>query len=339
MAEGMTMTRRFLSLQMYLLLLLATSLAVAAPSAKDNAKARQLGAAAKRLLAQGNKEAAAKKFMKADKLVPAPSHKLELAKILVDLEDFVQATEVLEACMDQTPIRKWAEKTAQKKCIVLASKVDDRLPRIAVVIIEPSSEDVAILIDGEDYEPSEGEVGFNPGTYQITAKAQGFDAFSKKVTVKEGDRKTIEVSLESDDNEDDDAGATGGADDGGSGLSPLPAYIAWGLGVAGVGIGIGFGVVAIQTTNEVLSVYECDKGECPPDAEDDLNVAKLNGNLSTVGFIIGGVGIAAGTVLYLLADTGDDEDDEDGDEDEAGMLKIEARPLLGPGYIGVVGTF
>jgi hypothetical protein len=44
--------------------------------------------------------------------------------------------------------------------------------------------------------------------------------------------------------------------------------------------------------------------------------------------------------LYLLADTDDDDDEEEGDDDDdEGMLKIEARPMLGPGYVGVTGSF
>ena len=321
------MKRLLVSIQAAFVVLLASSFAFAAPSFKDQLKARKLTAEAKKLAQKGKKTKAAKKFAKADKLVPAPSTKLELAKILVDLEDFVQASDVLEECMDQSPVRAWGEKKAQTKCIELASEVDDKMPRLAVVVIEPSSEEVIIMIDGEDYDPSEGEIGYNPGKFKITAEADGYDDYKKKVKLEEGDRKTIEITLkggideeDEEDEEDEDSG----------GLSPIPAYIAWGLGAAGVGVGIGFGVAAIQTTNQVLADYKCENGECPKEAENDLNIAKLNGNLSTAGFIIGGVGVAAGTILYLLADTGDDGDEEEGDDDDDddGMLKIEARPIL-----------
>jgi hypothetical protein len=319
-------------------LLLCASVATAAPTFKDRLAARKLASKGKQLARQGKHKKAAKKFKEADDLVPAPSYKLELAEMLLELGDMVQAMEVLEECMDQKPIRQWQEKLAQKKCIQLASKVDDKMPRIAVVVIEPSSEEVIIMIEGEDYDPSEGEVGFNPGKYEVTAEADGYKSFEKKVKVEEGDRKTVEVTLKAKKKDDDDEDEDEDEGDDSWRISPIPAYVAWGLGAVGVGVGIGFGIAAIQTTNEVRTVYECDGNTCPPDAEDDLNVAKLNGNLSTAGWIVGGVGVIGGTVLFLVStELGDDEEMEEGADE--GKLELEARPVLGPGYIGVTGTF
>lgn len=333
------MTRFLVSLQAAFAVLLVSALVAAAPTFKDRMNARRAMSQGKKLAAIGKHKKAAKKFKEADELVPAPSHKLELAKMLVELRDLVQASEVLEECMDQGPIRQWQEKSAQKKCIEVASEVDDQLPRLAVVVIEPSSEEVIIMIDGEDYDPSEGEVGFNPGKYKVTAEADGYEPFKKTVKLTEGDRETLEITLKGggDDKEDDDEEE----DDDDGGISPIPAYIGWSLGAVGIAAGIGFGVAAIQTTNQVITDYGCENGECPSEAEDDLNIAKLNGNLSTAGFIVGGVGIAGGTILFLLSDMGGDDDDEeeDDDDDDEGMLKIEARPLVGPGYVGVTGTF
>lgn len=330
------MKQLFLISQTILFVALISSAATAAPTFKDRMEAQKLAREAKQLSRRGKHKQAAKNLKKADKLMPAPSYKLETAKELLELDDLVQANEMLLECMDQGPIRQWAEKSAQKKCIELASKLDDRMPRIAVVVIEPSSDEVIIMIDGEDYDPSDGEIGFNPGKHQITAEADGFKNFKKKVTLKEGDRETVEITLEGRKKEPEKEEE---AEDSDGGLSPIPAYIGWGLGAVGVGVGIGFGIAAITSTNDVLSLYDCKNGVCPPEAEADLDVAKLNGNLSTAGFIVGGVGIAGGTILYLLADTDGDDTEESDDDGDEGMLKIEARPLIGPGYVGVTGTF
>jgi tetratricopeptide (TPR) repeat protein len=271
MQSGDDMKRLLVSVQAAFVILLATSFVVAAPSFKDRMTAKKLGAEAKQLAQRGKHEKAAKKYSKADKLVPAPSYKLALAKVLLELEDLVQASEVLEECMDQSPVRQWGEKNAQKKCIELASEVDDKMPRLAVVVIEPSSEDVIIQIDGEDYDPSEGEIGYNPGKFKITAEAEGYEDYTKKVRLEEGDRTTIEITLKGGVDEDDEEEET---EEDSGGLSPIPAYIAWGLGAAGVGVGIGFGIAAIQTTNKVLADYGCENGQCSAEAENDLNIAK-----------------------------------------------------------------
>ena len=118
----------------------------------------------------------------------------------------------------------------------------------------------------------------------------------------------------------------------------MPAYISWGVGGVSLSLGIGFGVAAINTTNAVLRAWDCKEGVCPAEAEDDVIAAKTNGNISTAGFVIGGVGIAAGTVLFLLS--GDEEPKADDDETmEEARSKVRVKPVLGPAYVGVHGTF
>jgi hypothetical protein len=304
--------------------------ASAAPTFKDRMEAQKLGVEAKRAAIQKDHKTAAKKFKKADELVPAPSFKLELAKQLVELGDLVQASEVLQTCMDQGPIQQWIEKRAQTQCIELASKLDDRIPRLHIDVFKPSADQVTIKVDGEEYDPAEGELRFNPGEYEIVATAQGYKTFTQTVKLDEGANKSIEISLKGgpvakkkvEEKEDDDGG-----------LSPVPAYVAWGLGAVGIGVGIGFGVAAIQTTNEVLDVYGCEDNECPPEAEEDIAVAQLNGNLSTAGFIVGGVGLVGGTILFIVSVTGGSDEEDNGDS------AVEVMPIVGPGFVGASGKF
>ena len=334
---GNLMKRILLSSTAFLVILLGTSFALAVPSWKDRKDAQKLAADAKKLAKKGKYKKAAKKYKKAAEKNPAPSYRLELAKMLVELGDFVQAGEVLGECTESKP-KQWTERKAWKGCQTFATEVEERTPSLEVSVFEPSSEEVTVTVNGEEFDPAEGAVAFNPGKYTINAEAEGYDDFSQKVKLAEGDVEAVEISMaggaaEDADEEDDD--------DDSDGLSPWPAYIAWGAGAVGLGLGIGFGIAAITTTNDVLRLYDCAEGVCPPDAEDDLNTAKTNGNISTAGFIIGGVGAVAGTILYLLADTDDDDGDDgdEGDEEDEGLLRLEAKPVVGPGFVGMTGTF
>ncbi|MEZ4444684.1 MAG: hypothetical protein R3B72_36755 [Polyangiaceae bacterium] len=305
----------------------------AAPDWQNRKEAQKLVLEAKGLAKQGDFKKAAKKYKKADELTPAPSYKLELARMLVALEDFVQAAEVLTGCVETEP-RQWAEKVAFKKCQQLQAEVEERTPTLEVTVFEPSADQVSIRIDGDAYDPAEGPLAFNPGKVKVEASADGYEEFSKTVKLKEGDRETLEITLKGGkkakkDEEEDEEG-----DDGG-GLSPIWAYSTWGLGAVGLGVGIGFGIAAIKSTNEILRLYGCEDGVCPPEAAADLDTAKLNGNVSTAGFIIGFAGLTTGTILYLLS--GDDEDESEPSDEEG--VEVEAKPILGPGFIGVTGTF
>jgi len=332
------MKRLGVCISVVLCLLLSASLALGRSSYQDRRAAKKLAREGKALVKRGEFKRAAKKFKKADDLVPAPSYKLELAKMLIELGDLVRAGEVLEAATETRP-RQWVEKKARKRSRKLLDEVHERTPTLEVQIFEPEASEVSVTVDDEEYDVADGAVPMNPGEYQVTAEADGYQPFDRTVNLEEGDRQSLEITLKK-------IGAKDGEDEadekGSGGLSPIPAYIAWGVGGVALGLGVGFGIAAIKSTNEVLQFYNCDNSVCPPEAADDLATARLNGNISTAGFVIGGVGAAAGTVLFLFADTGDADEaaDEDSDPDEAGgLLRLEARPLLGPGFVGLTGTF
>ena len=310
---------------------------VEAASWKDRRKAQKLGREAKALAVKGDFEEAAAKYREADELIPAPSYKLEQARMLVALKDFIGASEILAACVEKPP-RQWVEKVAYKNCEKLVAEVDDRTPTIEVTVFEPSADVVTVTVDGESYEPGEGPVGYNPGEVKITAEADGYERFETTVKLMEGEDEAIEITMVKAGGAEED----GADEDDGDGISPVWAYVTWGVGAVGLGLGIGFGVAAIQSTNDVLRRYDCDAdGTCnddDPQAADDIETAKLNGNVSTAGFAVGFAGVTAGTILFLVSSAMDDDESDAVDEEDAG-LGVEARPMLGPGFVGVSGTF
>jgi hypothetical protein len=85
------------------------------------------------------------------------------------------------------------------------------------------------------------------------------------------------------------------------GLGPqkIAAIVAAGVGVVGVGIGTVFGLQAMSKRSDASSV-------CPDQCADQNGIdrwksAKTAGNVSTVAFIVGGVGLAAGAALWFTA--------------------------------------
>jgi hypothetical protein len=115
------------------------------------------------------------------------------------------------------------------------------------------------------------------------------------------------------------------------GGSKVPAIIAFGVGVAGTGVGAVFGILAFQQTSETKD--RCDGNVCPdnPLVVSARDKAIQYGNISTVGFIAGGVGVATGIVLLLVSSGSDDP----APAETSGRV----LPWIGPGQAGVVGTF
>jgi hypothetical protein len=91
-------------------------------------------------------------------------------------------------------------------------------------------------------------------------------------------------------------------------------------GVAGVGLGAFFGLRAVSKKDDA----GCDGNVCP-DAESRAlyEDAQSAGNVSTIGFIAGGLALAGGAVLYFTAPRASSE------------KGVEAGALLSPGLIGV----
>jgi hypothetical protein len=109
-----------------------------------------------------------------------------------------------------------------------------------------------------------------------------------------------------------------------SGTNPL-VYI--GFGIAGVGVVVG-SVTGVMALSKKSSVDEqCVDNRCPPSTHDDIDSGRTLGNVSTIAFVVAGVGAGVG-VYGLLAGGG-----------EPAAEKAGVSPWVGLGSAGVRGKF
>ena len=80
------------------------------------------------------------------------------------------------------------------------------------------------------------------------------------------------------------------------------ALITGGVGIAGIGVGSVFGILAMSKNNSTSG--HCNGSVCDAPTIATLSDARTDATVSTVGFVAGGVLIAAGAVLYLTAPKG-----------------------------------
>lgn len=120
----------------------------------------------------------------------------------------------------------------------------------------------------------------------------------------------------------DPAGQEGAGLDG----QRIAAIVAGGVGVVAIGLGVGFGLHSIAKGNDRDRL--CPASEqalgCSPEAKRAADAAITAGNLSTVGWVIGGVGLASAVVLWLTATE---------------RSSSEASVSLGPGTLQVSTRF
>ena len=84
----------------------------------------------------------------------------------------------------------------------------------------------------------------------------------------------------------------------------------------------------------------CDGNQCDPSYEGDADSAATLGNVSTVGFVIGGLGVGAGVVLLVLRSGSDTAEAPVASSRLRGpFARPTVEPVVGLGAAGLRGRF
>lgn len=331
--------------------LLVSAHAFSQESAADVAAARTLGTEGVKLADQGKCDEAVDKLARAEKLHHAPMLLARLGECQVAIGKIVEGTENLQRVVREdagsnAPSAVLAAKMRAQKVLEAAK------PKVAKLVIQvtgPAKPDsIVVKIDGDSV--SSAYLGVarptDPGDHTLDISAPGYKATSKKVTLGPGASESVSVALEVDPNAvPDDKGNSGGSGDkgggggdkggGGGDVTPPPSGTSGktigaitALSIGGVGLVLGgvFGVMAMSKKSSLDG--QCVNKACPPGSQSTIDSASTFATISTVGFIVGGVGVAAGIVLLAIPN---------------GSPSKPARgyvmPTFGPGSVGLVGAF
>lgn len=303
------------------------SLPALGASSKDKAQAKALVTEAKNASKDKRWADAVKALRKANDLDPSTQTQLDLARALSNMNKLVEATKILHDITGAPATTQGGKKVAEaaKK---LATDLEAKIPWLQVTV-GAGEGDVKTLVDDDEIDASQ-EVPLNPGEHRVAAEAKGYEPAEKTIKLEEGQHKKVHLKLERSSGAGKPAAANE-PDAPSEGMGKAPALVAFALGAAGIGVGTAFGVMASSQTSDVKS--HCDKnGVCPASVQDALDRAKSNGNVSTIAFIAGGVGVAAGVVLLVASLSGGKKAPE---KEKSAMI----QPWIGPTGAGVNGRF
>jgi hypothetical protein len=201
----------------------------------------------------------------------------------------------------------------RKECIRRADEIGAAIPTIVFEGKDSAGNDlsaVKVTMDREVLtERLDGmALSVDPGAHTFIFEAAGFPVVQKRFIVRERQRDRLErVTF--------DAGATSTSAQ--PAISPPPAprtpmpaeepsrsattkalaILTAGVGVAGVAVGTVFGLQARSKRDE--ATVACPNACASRDGVDLWHDAKNAGNFSTIGFIVGGVGLATGAVIWI----------------------------------------
>ena len=167
-----------------------------------------------------------------------------------------------------------------------------RIPTLQIVVTGAPAASVKVSIDGTPVASIEQPIAQNPGDHKVVVEPPSGAPITRSVSLREGAAERVEIAVEA------TSGSSGGGGSGDFQTTILPAAIAFGVGAVGLGIGAVTGGIALGKVGDIKD--QCADNVCPRGLEGDVSSAGTLADVSTAGFIIGGVGVATGVVLFVL---------------------------------------
>jgi hypothetical protein len=238
----------------------------------------------------------------------------------------------------------------RNRCLQWLREVQRELPSIIVVAKDPrgrDTSDVRLEIDGELVtERLDGlPVLVDPGEHTLRLRYRDLPPVERKLLIRQG-KKNREVVVRfsaprsaADPKRADrkpargadqaDADAEQPEEEDGPSVSPL---VAVGFGTAGAALVVGLVTGIVSLVDGADLQERCPDDVCTRDKEAELDNGLTVAHVSTVSFVVSGVGAVVGVLGLILTDWNGEEEDLDA----TGLV---VRPLIGPGSIGLGGRF
>jgi hypothetical protein len=233
----------------------------------------------------------------------------------------------------------------RRDCINHVDEVTQQIPTVIFSAKDSSGadlSDVKVTADGETFTTKLDGVALavDPGKHTFTFTTDGQPPITKTFVLQEGQHDRRELIA---------FGSSAAKPTAPSLLPPQPgrqpppapppadehpgrtqktlALVAGGVGIVGLGLGATFGILAATKKSDAEKVCPS-QTECPTqDGVSQWNTVVTDGNIATIGFIVGGVGVAAAVVLWLTAPSSGRSSSQS------------AQVILGPGSLQLKGTW
>lgn len=278
-------------------------------------------------------------FSRAESLVHSPVHLLFKARAFAQLGQLVKARETyLEIIREQPSAPSPAITKAQDSAKAELPTIEPRLANLTIRVSGPGAESATVTMD--DTALPSALIGLSqpvdPGAHRFRARSGDLQSEPVDLSLKEGGTGTVELALKPlgvspalGASEGSSATVTGAESSHGNGLRTA-SYVALGVGAVGLAVGTVFALSAKSKYDDANAL--CPSFPCPLTREQAGTRDQLGSDgdsaktLSLVGFIAGGVGVAAGATLFVLSRGSRSE-------------QAEVHAFVGPGSLGVRGSF
>lgn len=283
------------------------SSSVSAQTSGDKAAAEALFVEGRKLMEAGRYVDACPKFEASQRLDPGVGTMLNLAECYEKsgrtASAWAEFREVISAA--RAAESKEREALARERAAALESK----LTRLTIALSPEASgiPGIEVRRDGNVVDSAElgTSIPMDPGKHVIEANAPGKQKWYRTVELNDSSREA-QVLVPGLSAVGDTSSVPPPVTDSGPGTSSgsgqrTVALVAGAVGVVGVAVGAVYGLQATSKWDDAKGACSNYPYGCPPKALDDREKAKSFATLSTVGFVVGAAGLAAGAVLWFTA--------------------------------------
>jgi hypothetical protein len=209
----------------------------------------------------------------------------------------------------------------RKECMRRIDLVNTSLPTVVIEAKDGAGNDlsaVKVTMDGDVLvEKLDGSsISLDPGAHTFTFEVAGQAPLTKQLVVREGQKDRREVlqfgappsqapgtpatpAAKASANPAIDTSVDSVSSSAGN-TQRIVALVAAGVGVVGVGVGTIFGLQSMSKRSDANT--RCPGATCSDQAGVELwNDTRSAGNISTIAFAVGGVGLATGAILWFTA--------------------------------------
>lgn len=253
------------------------------------------------------------------------------AQVLRDAHKLVETRAKLRICAHQE-----CPTVVQQDCATWLEEVEKSLPTVVLSATDEAGRalvNVKVTIDGKVVASQLDGVAMplDPGQHRVRLEAVSGAFYDRQLTIKEGEKKrpiAVVLGRPAEDAPPDEAPKVVEAPpdeappsaSSGSGLR-VAGFIVGGVGLAGLAVGTVFGVLAMGSKSDAACTTD---GYCAPGPLAD---ARSQATVSTVSLIAGGVLLATGITLVLVAPKSAPTES---------ALRLELSPMVGASYAGLL---
>jgi hypothetical protein len=276
------------------------------PGPDANAQAVAFGRAALTAYEHGDWKAAYDAFEKAERTAHSPVFVLYLARCLRNQGALLAARSRYATVGEASPTAPEPWRRAAEEARAEAADLERRIPSVVLRVTGAKPEEVSVSVDDKPARLA-GEIELDPGPHRALARRADGVETALSFVLGEAQKQTPQT-LAFPVKAPAPASAPVAppkADPERPSSPPVAAYVAGGIGLAGLAFGTVMGVIAIAKNDDIRS--RCEGNVCDPSDRDEKESLSKFANLSTAGFVVGATGLATGAVLFWVGTSSSDE--------------------------------